>query len=91
MIPFEFDGRQLLAREGQTIAEALLSQGVQVMRRTRNGEPRCAYCGMGVCFECRMIVNGIPNTKTCATPVTAGCKVQTQADDPNAQARGTRP
>jgi hypothetical protein len=35
---------------------------------------------MGVCYECRAIVNGTPNTRICMTPVTQGCKVMTQED-----------
>ena len=79
-ISFSVDGKEVPAREGQTIAEALLSSGVQIMRRTRNGQERCAFCGMGICFECRMVVNGIPNVRACVTLVTAGCKVERQND-----------
>lgn len=80
MISFLLDGRELQAREGQTIAEALLSSGVRTMRLTRKNEPRSAFCDMGICFECRMIVNGIPNVRTCVTQVTNGCRVETQND-----------
>lgn len=77
---FEFDGRQLTARQGQTIAEALLSNGVTTFRKTRFDQPRGVYCGMGICYECRAIVNGSPNVRTCRTPVTPGCRVQLQHD-----------
>jgi hypothetical protein len=35
---------------------------------------------MGICYECRMIVNGIPNVRTCMTPATPGCRITTQND-----------
>ena len=76
----EVDGRTLLARKGQTIAEALLANGLRGLRMTRKQSPRGVYCGMGICYECRMIVNGIPNVRTCMTPATPGCRIATQDD-----------
>ncbi|MBT8366041.1 MAG: (2Fe-2S)-binding protein, partial [Deltaproteobacteria bacterium] len=38
------------------------------------------YCGMGICYECRMNVNGIPNVRTCMTLATLGCRIATQDD-----------
>jgi len=80
-IIFEFDGRPIKAQNGQTIAEALLAKGITTVRKTRKGADRGVYCAMGVCYECRAIVNGTPNTRTCMTAVTQGCKVTTQEDD----------
>lgn len=74
----EVDGRKVKTNRGQSIAEALLVNGFKVFRKTRNDAPRGFYCGMGVCYECRMIVNGIPNVRTCMTLATPGCKVTTQ-------------
>lgn len=81
-IDIEVDGRTLRAYEGETIAAALLATGRQSLRRTaRRGEPRGLYCGMGVCFDCVMIVDGVPNIRTCQTRVTAGIVVRTQIGD----------
>lgn len=79
-IVLQVNGEDVHAQEGQTIAEALLNKGVSTMRHTSKNKPRSAFCGMGVCYECRMIVNGLPNTRTCVTPVTAGCIVERQHD-----------
>lgn len=76
----ELDGQALTAKKGQTIAEALMAQGQRVCGKTRKGAKRGVYCGIGLCYECRMIVNGIPNVRTCMTPATPGCKVTTQED-----------
>ena len=76
----EVDGKIILARKGQTIAEALLTSGLRGLRITRKQSPRGVYCGMGICYECRMIVNGIPNVRTCMTLATPGCRIATQDD-----------
>ena len=76
----EVDGEKIPAYQGETIAAALLAAGKRVCRNTRKGQPRGIYCGMGVCFECRMIVDNQPNTRVCQTLATPDCKVQTQHD-----------
>ncbi|MEW6264480.1 MAG: (2Fe-2S)-binding protein [Thermodesulfobacteriota bacterium] len=76
----EIDGRRIQAKKGQTIAAALLVSGLRTFRQTRKDEPRGLFCGIGVCFECRMTVNGVPNTRTCVTEASPGCKVQTQRE-----------
>jgi sarcosine oxidase subunit alpha len=76
----EVDGKIIIARRRQTIAEALLANGLRGLRMTRKQSPRGIYCGMGICFECRMIVDGVPNVRTCMTLATPGCKVTTQDD-----------
>lgn len=76
------DGRTVRAYEGETVAAALMAAGQRALRTTsRRGEPRGLYCGMGVCFECVMTVDGLPNVRTCQAPVHAGMRVQTQAGD----------
>lgn len=75
----EVNGEKILAYEGETIAAALLAAGKRVFRKTaKHKDPRGAYCGMGICFDCMMIVNGRPNTRTCQTLATPNCKVQMQ-------------
>ena len=76
----EVDGKTILAYSGQTIAEVLLANGVKTLRMTRKQASRGVYCGMGICYECRMVVNGIPNVRTCMTLATPGCKIATQDD-----------
>ena len=80
ILQFMFDGRAVFARIGQTIAEALLGQGYLTVGRNQHSELRGVFCGMGICYECRAIVNGRPNVRICKTPVTPGCDVRTQWD-----------
>lgn len=75
----EVDGEKITAYEGETIAAALLASGRRIFRHTaKQGSPRGMYCGIGLCFECLMVINGIPNTRACQTLATPGCRVETQ-------------
>jgi predicted molibdopterin-dependent oxidoreductase YjgC len=75
----EVDGRKVLAYEGETIAAVLLAAGIRVSRLTpKKHEPRGVYCGIGICHECVMVVNGVPDIRICQTLATPGCKVTTQ-------------
>lgn len=76
------DGEPVRAFEGETIAAALLAIGRRAVRKTeRGGEPRGIYCGIGICFDCLMTVDGRPNIRTCQTRVRPGMRVETQVGD----------
>jgi D-hydroxyproline dehydrogenase subunit gamma len=72
------DGRTVTAYEGETVAAMLLAEGHVATRRTRSGSPRGVYCGMGVCFDCLVVVDGVPNTRACVTWVREGMDVARQ-------------
>ena len=73
------DGDHLAAYEGESIAAALVASGRRFTRWTaRTEEPRGYYCGMGVCQDCLMTVDGLPNVRACMTPVRDGLRVETQ-------------
>lgn len=76
-ITITVDGSPLPAYEGETIAGALLASGRRAWRHTRHGQPRGLYCGIGLCFDCLVTVNGTPNVRACLTPVAAGMVVET--------------
>lgn len=79
VLRFTFDGQELMALEGETIAAALVADGRRAFRLTgRRGEPRGFFCGMGICYECLVQVDGRPNVQACQTPVTEGMRVETQ-------------
>lgn len=74
----EVDGEKIIAYEGETVAAALLASGIRVFRKTKNNRnPRGLYCGIGQCQECRVTVNGVPDTLACQTPVAPGLKIET--------------
>ncbi len=73
------DNNKIQAREGEMVLAALLAAGIRVNRFTsRYNQPRGLFCGIGQCTDCVMIVNGIPNVRTCVTPVEEGMVIETQ-------------
>jgi hypothetical protein len=73
------DGKHMQAKEGEMIAAALLANGIDVFRYTKkHHEPRSIFCGIGQCNDCVMVVDGVPNTRTCVTPVRDGMIISTQ-------------
>lgn len=73
------DGRPVAAREGDTLAAALLAAGVEPLRRSAvSGQPRSALCLMGTCFECLVEIDGQANQRACLTPVCEGMQVRTR-------------
>ena len=71
------NGEALRVRGGVTVAAALLSAGHWRFRRSVTGEARGPVCGMGVCFECRVTIDGRPQTRSCTTLCAEGMKVHT--------------
>jgi NADH dehydrogenase/NADH:ubiquinone oxidoreductase subunit G len=62
---FTFDGVQIAARPGETLAAALI----------RAGRPAGYFCGIGVCFGCLVTVDGVAAQRACLTPVPDGAVV----------------
>jgi predicted molibdopterin-dependent oxidoreductase YjgC len=74
-----FDGKEIHAREGDSVATALLAAGELVTRTTPVGRaPRGPYCMMGACFDCLAEVDGVVGVQTCLAPVRAGMRVSRQ-------------
>lgn len=78
-VEFTFDGRSVPAYDGETIATALFAHGKRTLRTTaRQGEPRGAFCLIGVCFDCLVRVDGRANVRACQQPVRDGLRVESQ-------------
>lgn len=74
-----FDDRAITVLPGQTIAAALWAAGITSWRTTRgSGEPRGVFCGIGVCFDCLVTVNGRANQRACLVRAEAGDVIRTQ-------------
>ena len=74
------EGRSVRAREGDTLATALLNAEVVPFRRTPvSGQPRAPLCLMGVCFDCLVEVDGAQNVQACMVQVCAGMQVRLPA------------
>ncbi|WP_043690399.1 (2Fe-2S)-binding protein [Luteimonas huabeiensis] len=70
------DGREVAVRAGSSVAAAIAIAGAG-FRTSVGGEPRAPLCGMGVCFECRVSIDGGAQRRACLTPVAEGMRVRT--------------
>jgi sarcosine oxidase subunit alpha len=63
--------------EGTTVAAAISNTGVAGYRTSVVGEPRGPLCGMGICFECRVRIDGVEHRRSCNVLATDGMEVVT--------------
>lgn len=78
-VTFSFDGKDIQGFSGEPIAAALHANGVRIYRETpEKKRTRGIFCAIGKCSSCFMVVDGIPNVRTCVTPLKVGMKVETQ-------------
>lgn len=76
-ISFKFNDNVFEGFEGESIAAALIANGVKVFRYSDIvKEPRSLFCGIGKCNDCNMTVNGIGNIKTCITKLEEGMIIE---------------
>ena len=71
------DGLHVRAAAGTTVAAALINAGVRAFRTSVRGEPRAPLCGMGICFECRVTIDGVAHRRACLVSVAEGMGVTT--------------
>ncbi|WP_353647756.1 (2Fe-2S)-binding protein [Nakamurella sp. A5-74] len=92
-ITITLDGREVTGRSGQTVAGMILAAGIQQWRRTSVGAaPRGVFCGIGVCFDCIVTVNGLRDVRACLRRARDGDVVVAQHDRlPAAPAQHTDP
>jgi sarcosine oxidase subunit alpha len=83
-IAISIDGKPHRTAPGDTVAVALLTAGVAAFRVTaRLDQPRGPYCGMGVCFDCLVTIDNVPNRQACLVPVRDGMSIETGRNLPN--------
>lgn len=71
------NGQVLELDAGLSVAAALARTGVVAFRPSLHGEPRAPLCGMGVCQECRVRIDGRAERLACMTPIAEGMQVET--------------
>jgi sarcosine oxidase subunit alpha len=62
---------------GSLVSAAILTTGITTFRRSALGEPRGPLCGMGICFECRVTIDGEQHCRSCQTICKDGMDVRT--------------
>lgn len=77
MITLTVNGAPVRVAAGSTVAAAVLIAGAAT-RKSVSGEPRGPLCGMGICFECRVSIDGTAHLRSCQTLCTEGMEVRTQ-------------
>lgn len=76
-ISFTFDGEEFTCESGQSIAAALIASENRQLRTTRFGnESRSIFCGIGICFDCVVVVDGVANQRSCLIEVQSGMTVE---------------
>jgi D-hydroxyproline dehydrogenase subunit gamma len=78
-IELTIDGKPVRVPAGCTVAAAVLLVQGPVLRRSITGEPRGPLCGMGICFECRLTIDGLAHRRSCQVLCRPGMEVQTDA------------
>lgn len=77
LVAISINGRKHKVAAGTVVSAALLGAAIPC-RRSSTGEPRTALCGMGICFECRATVDGVPHHRTCQLLCQSGMIIETQ-------------
>jgi predicted molibdopterin-dependent oxidoreductase YjgC len=81
-VRIRYRDRELTAHEGQTVAAALMAGGVQSWRTTRGtGRPRGLFCGIGVCYDCLVEIDGHADQRACLVEVADGMVVGPARED----------
>ena len=70
------DGRSVRVAPGVSVAAAVLNAG-KACRESVTGERRAALCGMGICFECRVEIDGVLHERSCMIEASEGMRVRT--------------
>ena len=78
VLTIQVDGQQVEAYAGESVAAVLLANGRRRFRYTgKGGRPRGIFCGIGVCYDCLVTIDGVPGVRACVTPVSPGMIVET--------------
>ena len=65
LLQLKVDGTEVRVPRGATVAAAIVTAGIVSFRRSVSGESRGPVCGMGICFECRVTINGVAHCRSC--------------------------
>ena len=75
-ISFTFNGESFTCESGQSVAAALIAAENRELRRTRfENEPRSIFCGIGICYDCVVVIDGVANQRSCLVEAKEGMKV----------------
>lgn len=70
--------KSLTVSKETVVAAAVILAGFTSFRKSVTGEPRTPICGMGICFECRVTIDGVTHSRSCQTFCREGMKIETE-------------
>lgn len=76
-VSLSVNGAMVTVPAGAMVSAAVAVAGISAFRKSVSGEPRGPLCGMGICFECRVTINGRPHCRSCQIPCEDGMEVRT--------------
>jgi D-hydroxyproline dehydrogenase subunit gamma len=76
-VQIKVNGRGIRVPSGTVVAAAIAQAGISRFRSSILGAPRGPLCGMGICMECRVTINGQQHCRSCLTLCEEGMEVQT--------------
>jgi D-hydroxyproline dehydrogenase subunit gamma len=76
-VQLRVNGQTITVSPGTVVAAAVARAGVNKFRRSPLGQPRGPLCGMGVCMECRVTIDGRPHSRSCIALCAEGMDVRT--------------
>lgn len=78
-IAYFFNGNAAKGFAGQNVAAAILANGERILRSTRvKNKPRGIFCGIGICFDCLLVIDGVPNQRGCLVEIREGMRIESQ-------------
>jgi len=88
-IAISVDGRHVTVPSGSMVSTAVGMSGAKWFRKSVTGEHRGPLCGMGICFECRVAINGESHSRSCQIPCRDGMDVRTESMESRLQPTGS--
>ena len=76
-VKLSVNGAAITVPAGAMVSTAIVLAGISGYRRSVNGEPRGPLCGMGICFECRVTIDGRAHCRSCQVVCRPGMEVRT--------------
>jgi hypothetical protein len=76
-VSLSVNGARVTVPGGAMVSAAVAVAGISAFRKSVSGEPRGPLCGMGICFECRVTINGRLHCRSCQIPCAVGMDVRT--------------
>lgn len=77
MITLRINNQEISVVEGSSVATAVFASDAKFFRRSVSGEPRFPLCGMGICFECRVSIDGVKHQRSCQILAENGMEIET--------------